>query len=61
MWLDSDFLTVPKSKDCLQGRIREFVQGGLKFCIFPGARGAQHPLRPENPLKAIDFSGPGGA
>ena len=32
-----------------QGRIQEFFQGG-----------AQHPLGPENPLKSIDFTGPGG-
>ena len=42
-----------------QGRIQEFVQGGLKFFLFPG--GAQPPLRPENPLKSLDFTGPGGA
>ena len=41
-----------------QGRIQEFVQGGLHFFLFPG--GAQHPLGPENPLKSIDFTGPGG-
>ena len=27
--------------------------------IFPGG-GAQNPLGPENPLKSIDFTGPGG-
>ena len=33
--------------------------GGLKlFFFFPGE--AQHPLGPENPLKLIDFTGPGG-
>ena len=32
-----------------QGRIQEFVQ-----------EGAQHPLGHENPLKSIDFTGPGG-
>ena len=31
--------------------------GGLIFFIFPG--GAQHPLGPENPLKSIEFTGPG--
>ena len=47
--------------DFNQGRIQEFVQGGdLYFFIFPG-RGAQHPLGSENPLKSIDFTGPGGA
>ena len=33
--------------------------GGLTFFFFPG--GAQHPLGHENPLKSIDFTGPGGA
>ena len=42
-----------------QGRIQEFVQGGLNLS-FQG-RGAQHPLGPENPLKSIDFTGPGPA
>ena len=37
------------SKQRDQGRIQEFVQGG-----------AQHPLGHENPLKSIDFIGPGG-
>ena len=32
--------------------------GGLKF--FYLSRGAMHPLGPENPLKSIDFTGPGG-
>jgi len=32
--------------------------GGLKFYYL--SRGAQHPLGPENPLKSIDFTGPGG-
>ena len=41
-----------------QGRFQEFVQEGLKFFLFPG--GAQHPLGPENPLKSLDFTGPGG-
>ena len=40
-----------------QGRIQEFVQGG--GLIFFLSRGAQHPLWPENPLKTIDFTGPG--
>ena len=40
----------------MQGRIQEFVHGGLKF--FSLSRGAQHPLGPENPLKSIDFTGP---
>ena len=31
---------------------------GLKF--FYLSRGAMHPLGPENPLKSIDFTGPGG-
>ena len=35
-------------KDVNQGRIHEFVQGG-----------AQHPFGHENPLKSIDFTGPG--
>ena len=39
-----------------QERIQEFVQGGLKFF----SRGAQQPLGHENPLKSIDFTGPGG-
>ena len=30
-----------------------FVQGGLKFFV-------SFPLGPENPLKSIDFTGPGG-
>ena len=38
-----------------QGRIQEFVQGGLIF-FFP--EGTRHPLGPENPLKSIDFTGP---
>ena len=42
-----------------QGRIQEFVQeGGLIFFL---SRGAQHTLGPENPLKSINFTGPGGA
>jgi len=44
-----------------QGRIQEFVQGGLNYIIFPGGGGDQHPLGPENPLKSINFTGPGGA
>ena len=44
---------------CNQGRIQEFVQGGLK--LFYLSTGAQHPLGPENPLKSIDFTGQGGA
>ena len=41
-----------------QGRIQEFVQeGGLIFFL---SRGAQHTLGPENPLKSIEFTGPGG-
>ena len=44
--------------DRVQGRIQEFVQGGLKFFAFQG--GAQHPLGHENPQKLIDFTGPGG-
>ena len=43
-----------------QGRIQEFVQEVcLNFLLFQGW-GAQHPLGPENSLKSIDFSGPGG-
>ena len=34
--------------------------GGLIFFLSRGAR-AQHPLGPENPLKSIDCTGPGGA
>ena len=41
-----------------QGRIQEFVQGGLNFLSFQGGGGC--PLGPENPLKSIDFTGPGG-
>ena len=41
-----------------QGRIQEFVQGGLNFLSFLGG-GAQLPFGPENPLKSIDFIGPG--
>ena len=33
--------------------------GGLNFFLSPG--GAQHPLGPENPMKSIEFTGPGGA
>jgi len=32
--------------------------GGLNFSL--SRWGAQHPLGPENPLKLIDFIGPGG-
>ena len=42
-----------------QGRIQEFVQGGLKFFSLSRERGAQHPLWSENPLKSTDFTGPG--
>ena len=42
-----------------QGRIQEFVQGGLKFFIFPGG-GAQLQFGPENHLKSIEFTGLGG-
>jgi len=38
----------------VQGRIKEFVQGGALNFFFPG--GAQHLLGPENPLKSIDFA-----
>jgi len=31
---------------------------GLHYFFFPGE--AQHMLGPENPLKSIDFTGPGG-
>ena len=34
-----------------QGHSQKFVQGGLTFFA---------PLGPENPLKSIDFTGPGG-
>ena len=37
--------------------IRNLNRGGLNFILFP--RGAQHPLGPENPLKSIEFTGPG--
>ena len=37
---------------------QKFVQGRLTF--FYLSRGAQHPSGPENPLKSIDFTGPGG-
>ena len=40
-----------------QGRIQEFVQGGL--ILFQGK--TQHPVGSENPLKSIDFTGSGGA
>ena len=43
-----------------QGRIQEFVQGLLIFLSFQGG-GAQHPLGHENPLKSIDFTGPGAS
>ena len=51
-------LSVHNSVTSVQGRIQELVQGGLKLCSFQG--GAQHPLEPDNPLKLIDFTGPGG-
>ena len=41
------------------GAYSEFFSGGLKVFFFPGGGGAQHPLGPENPLKSIDFTGPG--
>jgi len=42
------------------GAYSEICPGGLKiFFSFQGG-GAQHPLGPENPLKSIDFTGPGG-
>ena len=36
----------------------EFKAGAYSG-ICPGG-GAQHPFGPENPLKSIDFTGPGG-
>ena len=38
------------------GRSQKFARGGLIFFL---SRRAQHPLGPENPLKSIDFTGPG--
>ena len=49
------------TKGCLSshhGRFQEFVKGGHTF-FSPGG-GAQHPLGPDNPLKTIYFTGPGG-
>ena len=43
-----------------RGVFRNLFRGGLKF-FFSFQGGAQHPLGPENPLKSIDFTGPGGA
>ena len=40
------------------GVFRNLSRGGLKFISL--SRGAQHLLGPENPLKSIDFTGPGG-
>ena len=40
------------------GAYSGIFSGGLKILFFPG-EGAQHPLGPENPLKSIDFTGPG--
>ena len=40
-------------------RSQKFVQGGLNFFFNQG--GLQHPLGPENSLKSIDFTGPGGS
>jgi len=34
----------------------EFSMGGLTFFFFTGGA----PVGPENPLKSIDFTGPGG-
>ena len=42
-----------------QGRIKEFVMGGLTFFFF-FPRGSLAPVGPENSLKSIYFSGPGG-
>jgi len=39
------------------GSLQEFVHGVLTSFL---SRGAQHPLRPENPLKSINFTGPRG-
>ena len=44
----------------IQGRIQEFVQGGgLNFLSFQ--RGISTRWGLKNPLKSIDFTGPGGA
>ena len=43
-----------------QERTHEFVQGGAQI-FFSFQWGAQHSLGPENPMKSIDFTGPGGA
>ena len=44
----------------LRGVFRNLSKGGgLEMFSFHG--GAKHPLGPENPLKSIDFTGPGGA
>ena len=42
-----------------QGRVQEFVQGGLKFCF--SFQGAQHPLGPENPPEINRFHWSRGA
>jgi len=42
-----------------RGIFRNLSKGGFNFFLFPG--GAQHLLGPENPLKSIDFTSPGGA
>ena len=41
------------------GAYSEICPGGAYIFFFPGG-GAQQPLGHENPLKSIDFTGPGG-
>jgi len=42
----------------IRGVLRNLSRGGGLHFSFPG--GAQHRSGPENHLKSIDFSGPGG-
>jgi len=42
-----------------RGVFRNLSRRGLHF--FLSREGAQHSLGPENPLKSIDFTGPGRA
>ena len=44
-----------------RGVFRNLSRGSLNLFSFHVGGGAQHPLGHENPLKSIDFTGPGGA
>ena len=52
--------TLDKFCVMIRGVYSGICLGGLTFFYLSMGR-AQHPLGPENPLKSIDFTGPGGA